>query len=100
MAGDFYVLLNTDNDKLGGNSELHKMPRNIILNNIENLKLTDIWYHLHPQEKQFYIFQAKTQKCFFKTRLFHNFWWHDWPDKKEYNYSSFQNWSFKCWIYI
>ena len=43
------------NDKLGGNSELHQMPGNIILNNTENFNLTDIWHHLHPQEKQFNI---------------------------------------------
>ena len=46
IVGDF--VLNTDNDKFGGNAELHQMPRNIILNYIENLNLTEIWHHLHP----------------------------------------------------
>ena len=50
IVGNFNVILNTNNDKLVGNSELHQMPRNIILNNIENFNLTDIWHHLHPQE--------------------------------------------------
>ena len=57
MAGDF-------NDKMGGNPELHKMPRNIILNNIENFNLTNIWHHLHPQEKQFTYFKLKPKKVF------------------------------------
>ena len=38
------------------------MPRNIILNIIENFNSTDIWHHLHPQKKPVYIFLAKTQK--------------------------------------
>ena len=64
MAGDFNVVLNTENDKLGGNPELHQIPRNIILNNIENFNLTDIWHHLHPQEKQFTYFKLKPKKFF------------------------------------
>ena len=58
------MVLNTDNDKLGGISELHKMPRNIILNNLENFNLTDIWHHLHPQEKQFTYFKLKSKNVF------------------------------------
>ena len=56
------MLLNTDNDKLGGNSELHQMPRNI-LNNIENLNLIDIWHH-PQQEKQFTYFKLTANKFF------------------------------------
>ena len=51
IAGDFNMILKTDNDKLGGISELLQI--HIILNNIANFNLTDIWCHLHPQEKQF-----------------------------------------------
>ena len=61
---DINVVLNADNDKLGGNSELHQMPRNIILNNIENFNLTNIWCHLHPQYKQFMYLKLKPQKGF------------------------------------
>ena len=64
MAGDFNVVLNTDNDKLGGNSELHHMPRNIILNNIKNFNLTNIWHQLYPQEKQCTYFKLKPKKGF------------------------------------
>ena len=70
MAGDFNVVLNTEIDKLGGNPELHQMPRNIILNNIENFNLTDIWHHLHPQEKQFTYFKLKPQKVFSRLDYF------------------------------
>ena len=64
MAGDFNVMLNTENYKLGGNPELHQMPRNIILNIIENFNLTNIWHHLHPQEKHFTYFKLKPKKVF------------------------------------
>ena len=70
IAGDFNVVLNTDNDKLGGKEELHHIPRNIIPNNIENFILTDIWHHLHPQEKQFTYFKLKPQKTFSKLDYF------------------------------
>ena len=59
------MVLNTDNDKFGGNAELHQMPRNIILNNIERFNLTDVLHHLHPQEKQFTYFKLNSQKVFF-----------------------------------
>ena len=55
------MVLNIDNDKLGGHAELYQMPRNIILNNIENFSLTYIWHHLHPQEKQITYFKLKPQ---------------------------------------
>ena len=70
MVGDFNVVLNTENDKWGGNPELHQMPRNIILNIIENFNLTDIWCHLHPPRKTVSIFQAKTQKIFSRLVYF------------------------------
>ena len=60
----YTTVLNTDNDKLGGNPELHQMARNIILNNIQNFNLTDIWHHLHSQEKQFIYFKLKPKKVF------------------------------------
>ena len=41
IAGDFNIILNTDNEKFGGNAELHQMPRNIP-NNTVNFNLTDI----------------------------------------------------------
>ena len=69
IAGDFNVVLNMDIYKLGGNTQLHQMPRNIVLNNIENFSLTDIWCHLHPQEKQVTYFKLKPN-VFFMTRLF------------------------------
>ena len=72
IAGDFNVVINKDNDKLGGNSELHKMPRNIILNKIEN-QVNLHFMSSTPTQKNVYIFQAKTQKCFVMTRLFLNF---------------------------
>ena len=46
------------------------MPRNIILNNIENFNLTDIWRHLHPQEKQFTYFKLKPKKVFSRLDYF------------------------------
>ena len=43
IAGDFNLVLDPDKDKLGGNVEFHKASRQIVLNNIENYDLTDIW---------------------------------------------------------
>ena len=63
IAEDFNVAINTGNDKFGENAELCQMVRNIILNNIENFSLTDIWHNLHPQEKQFTYFKLNP-KCF------------------------------------
>ena len=60
--GEFHVVLNTDNDKSGGNAELHLMPRNIILNNIKNFNLTDLLHNLHPKEKQSIYFKLKPRK--------------------------------------
>ena len=64
IAGEFNKILNTDTDKMGGNSELHQMPRNIVLNNSENFNLTDIWCHLHLKEKQFTYFKLKPKNVF------------------------------------
>ena len=46
------LVLDPDKDKLGGNVEFHKASRQIVLNNMENYDLTDIWRNMHPEEKQ------------------------------------------------
>ena len=64
IAGDFNLVLDPDKDKLGGNVELHKASRQIVLNNMENYDLMDIWQNMHPEEKQFTFFKIRPPKVF------------------------------------
>ena len=43
IAGDLNLVLDPDKDKVGGNVELHKASRQIILKNMENYDLMDMW---------------------------------------------------------
>ena len=43
MAIDLNLILDQDKDKVGGNAELHETSRQLVLSNMQNHDLTEIW---------------------------------------------------------
>ena len=64
IAGNINLALDPDKDKLGGNVELHKASRQIVLGYMENYDLMDIWQNMHPEKKQFIFFKIRPLKIF------------------------------------